>query len=303
MILESVEHVSRYRRSMWVINCIGSCGYQFIPPFIFLPLTHLHPLLAVIFLPGVSIHFTLICVLITISMFFSSLWKVYDVISISLIHPSWLTLICSKLLCFSVNGIFFFFCIFIMSGSYFTVSLSHLFLLSSAPNDSLYSHLLDMVNAAAVHACGCGGLGVCFPWFADFSNIIGVELPYENHLSFWFQSPLIVMPKEAPTTYLPPVSFKIPPLLIIALLFLVCGETFMVSEYHCSLPFPITENRVNEAHFQRLLSKHWLCLPVDLSFLVVWFVLVFIWVCHPKPVYRGSCRLKPSHFVNSQVSS
>ena len=73
MILESVEHVSRYRRLMWVINCIGSCGYKFIPPFTFWPLTHLHPLLAVIFLPGVSVHFTFICVLITISMFFSSL--------------------------------------------------------------------------------------------------------------------------------------------------------------------------------------------------------------------------------------
>ena len=40
----------------------------------------------------------------------------------------------------------------------------------------------------------------------------------------------------------------------------------------CSLTFHITDNRANEADFQRLFLSIELQLPVDVSFLIVWFV-------------------------------
>ena len=43
------------------------------------------------------------------------------------------------------------------------VSLSHFFLFLSALNNSLSFHLLGDVNAAAVHVCGGGRVGLCFP--------------------------------------------------------------------------------------------------------------------------------------------
>ena len=57
--------------------------------------------------------------------------------------------------------------------------MSNIFLFSFAANDSLSFHLLVIVNAAAVHVCGVGGVGMCFPWSVGFSNSLGLELPHD----------------------------------------------------------------------------------------------------------------------------
>ena len=100
------------------MNYTSSCSYKFIPVFTFQPLTHQHPLLTLIFFPGVLVHLTFVWVLIAINFLKSPLESIWC--DICLICHSSLTWLCSKFLCIPKNGIF---CIFIMLESYFLVYL------------------------------------------------------------------------------------------------------------------------------------------------------------------------------------
>ena len=141
-------------------------------------------------------------------------------------------------------------------------SMSNFFLFSFAANDSLSFHLLGIVNAAEVHFCGVG-VWACFPWSVGFSNALWLE-PLHDILCpiLWFQVILTILPINALVAYLPLVAYK-GCFTNIALLFLVYRVLdngligFSLVLLHCSLIFRITDYEANEAHFQRLLSKHW----------------------------------------------
>ena len=83
----------------------------------------------------------------------------------------------SRFLPIPVNA-FYFFGIFIMSESYFLCLYVPCFSFHLHPA-ILFFHLLDIVNAAAGHVCGGGGVVVCFARSVDCSNILGVELSYD----------------------------------------------------------------------------------------------------------------------------
>ena len=107
------------------------------------------------------------------------------------------------------------------------------------------------------------GVSTCFPWSAGFSNALGLEPPHDIMCPIlWFQGILTILPINALVAYLPPVAYK-GCFTIIALLFLVYRVLdnglfgFSLVLLHCSLIFHITDYEANEAHFQRLLSKHW----------------------------------------------
>ena len=168
-----------------------------------------------------------------------------------------------------------------------------------------FFHLLGIVNAAAGHVCGGGGVVVCFPRSVDCSNTLGVELPYDIIcVILWFQGTLTVMlislwPLTSHQWYTGVLFTNI------ALLFLVCRVLdnglfgFSLVILPCTLTFRFTDNRANEAHFQRLLSMHWLSIYLlmfpswscDLRplFFCLFFVLFyFVLVCHLWLFSKGS---------------
>ena len=117
-----------------------------------------------------------------------------------------------------------------------------------------------------------GGVGMCFPWSVGFSNSLGLEVPHDIICPiFWVQGTLTVLPMNVLIAYLPPVAYKVP-LSNTALPFPVYRVLdnglfhFSLVVLHCSLIFHITDNKANEVHLQRLLSKHWLVFSC-LSFL------------------------------------
>ena len=158
-------------------------------------------------------------------------------------------------------------------------------------------HLLGIENAAAGHVCGGGGVVVCFPRSVDCSNTLGVELPYDIIcVILWFQGTLTVMLINLwPLTshqWHTGVLFT-----NFVLLFLVCRVLdnglfgFSLEILPCTLTFRFTENRANEAHFQRLLSKHWLSIYLLMFPSWSWDLRLFFFfflVCHPWPFSKGS---------------
>ena len=160
-------------------------------------------------------------------------------------------------------------------------------------------YLSGIVNAAAGHVCGGGGVVVCFPRSVDCSNTLGVELPYDIIcVILWFQGTLTVMlislwPLTSHQWYTGVLFTNI------ALLVLVCRVLdnglfgFSSEILPCTLTFWFAENRANEAHFQRLLSKHWLSI----------YLLMFpSWSCDLHPFFVFCFRsATPGHFLRVVV--
>ena len=135
------------------------------------------------------------------------------------------------------------------------------------------------------------GVWACFPWSVGFSNALGLEPPQDIMCPIlWFQGILTVLPMNVLVAYLPPVAYK-GCFTNIALLFLVYRVLdnglfgFSLVLLHCSLIFHITDYEANEAHFQRLLSKHWLAFTCwsFLPYHVVCFCFYFgvLPLCYP----------------------
>ena len=187
------------------MNCIGICGYKFIPAFTFWPLTHWYPLLTIIFLPGVSVHLYQYSSPSMFSLIPSGRYMMWYLFN----PPSFTS---SDLLYISVYPWKWHFLHFRnVRVIFLCVSLSRFFLFSSSTNDSLSFYLLGIVNAAAVPVCGDGGGGVYFPLSVGFSNPLGVEPPHDIIcFILWVHGPLTVMLTKAPTSYLPTLAYKGP---------------------------------------------------------------------------------------------
>ena len=139
--------------------------------------------------------------------------------------------------------------------------MSNLFLFSFAANDSLSFHLLGIVNAAQVHFWGGGGVGM-FSMICWFLKCSGIGTTTWYHVSHFVISG----------------HFEFYPSMLWSLIYhqwhirdalLILPYSFCRVLYnglfgfslvllHCSLIFRITDYEANEAHFQRLLCKHWL---------------------------------------------
>ena len=182
-----------------LMNCIGICGYTFTPAFTFRPLTHQYSLLTLIFLPGVSVCFTFVSVLITMNVFFKPL-------RISLICPPLLPLIYSIFLRSLENSKF---CIFPNLKSHISLSVSvSLFICNQR-----FSFLFSLGHCECCFSAYLWGWGmwVRFPRSVGFSNPLGVEPPHDIIcLILCFQGPLAVMLIKAPTSYPQPLAYKGP---------------------------------------------------------------------------------------------
>ena len=127
---------------------------------------------------------------------------------------------------------------------------------------------------------------VCFSRSVDCSNTLEVELTYDIiYIILWFLGTLAAMLIKSLSTYLTSHQWHTGfPFTNIALLFLVCRLLdndlfgFLLVILPCSLSFQFTDNRANEAHFQRLLSKHWLSIYL-LMFPSLHVVCTRLFVC------------------------
>ena len=146
---------------------------------------------------------------------------------------------------------------------------------------------------------------VCFSRSVDCSNTLEVELTYDIiYIILWFLGTLAAMLIKSLSTYLTSHQWHTGfPFTNIALLFLVCRLLdnglfgFPLVILPCSLSFQFTDNRANEAHFQRLFSKHWL--SIYLLMFPSWHVVcarfcccccclfVCLLACHTWPFSKG----------------
>ena len=181
-----------------LMNCIGICGYTFTPAFTFRPLTHWYPLLTIIFLPGVSVCFTFVSVLITMNVFFKPL-------RISLICPPLLPLIYSIFLRSLENSKF---CIFPNLKSHISLSVSvSLFICNQR-----FSFLFCLGHCECCFSAYLWGWGMwVFSTICWFLKSSGSGTTTWHHLShIVFPSPLAVMLIKAPTSYPQPLAYKGP---------------------------------------------------------------------------------------------
>ena len=173
--------------------------------------------------------------------------------------------------------------------------MSHMFLFSFAASDSFLSSLghCESCCRACLWSWGCCRVFSMICWLLKYSG----SLPYDIIcVILWFQGTLTVMlispwPLTSHQWHTGVLYTNI------ALLFLVCRVLdngvfgFSLEILPCTLTFRFTDNRANEAHFQRLLSIDQLftcwCFHPDHVIYARFFFFFFL-VCHRWPFSKGS---------------